>query len=90
MYRGHNLSHMASDEAPLALAQHYYRNLPASKILLIAKILVRRNQHFEPGGLGFIEEIAVFQFLPSTGAGLRDHMALNQETREGARRPIVK
>ena len=90
LHRCDNLRNMGFDETLPPLTQYDNRNLAACKILLIAEIFVRRNQHFESCGLGFIQQFAVFQLFPSTGTGFRDHVAINQKAGESSRRAIVE
>ena len=48
------------------LLQHDQQGDAAShKRLLIPDVLVRRNQHIETGGFGFLDQIAVFKILPA-------------------------
>jgi hypothetical protein len=81
---------MWPDESPSPLTQDHNRNLAAGKVLLIAEILVGGHMHFEAGGLGFVQQLAVFQFFPSSGAGLGDHVAINQKAGKRSRCPVVK
>src|SRR5580658_8340487 len=85
VHRRDDLRDMWFDEGPSSLTQHNNRNLAAREILLIPEILVCGNEHFEPGGLGLFEQLAVLQLLPSTGAGLCDHMAIDQKARKRSR-----
>jgi hypothetical protein len=72
-----NLRNVRFDEAPSPLTQYNNRDLPAREILLVAEILVRRNQHLEPRGLGLIQQLAVSQLFPSAGAAFRDGVVIN-------------
>jgi hypothetical protein len=79
-----------SDETPPSQAQHDNRNLATLQILLVDKISVRRNEHLEPCGLGLSQQIAVFQFFPSTGAGRRDRVAIDQIAGKRSRRSVIQ
>jgi len=50
---------------PTASAEHDYGDFSYPKILLIRDSLVSRHEYFETGCLSGVEQVAVFQFVPS-------------------------
>lgn len=69
-HRRDHLTDTAPDPTPSALAQIHNGDFMAGEILLTAQVLVGRDEHFEPGGLGFIQQLADSQprlnrFTPS-------------------------
>lgn len=85
-----NLRHIRLDDAPSSFTQDDDRDLASGKVLLKAKIAVRRHQHLKTCGLGHPQKFSIFQFFPSSRAGFRHGVAINQVTGKGARCAVVK
>ena len=45
--RGHDVGRIRLNEAPVIRAQHHERDFPSSQILLVAQLLIRRNEQIE-------------------------------------------
>jgi hypothetical protein len=61
----------------------------AAKPILMANVLVRRNQNVEPVPLGRLEEIAVAQFMPTHPKGMSDFDA-GENRPQTARNAVIE
>jgi len=68
----------------------HYGNLAVLKVLLMAEIFVRGDKHLDTCRLGSFQQLAVVQFLSSTGARLRDHVTINQKAGNRSRCPVIE
>jgi hypothetical protein len=90
VYCRNDLGNAGLDKCPASLSEHDDRNLAACKVLLIAEILVRRHQHFKACGFGLVQEVAIVQFFPPSGAGFRHRVVVDQIAGECARGAVVE
>jgi hypothetical protein len=59
-------------------------NPSSGKVLLIPDVPIRRDQHFEPGSLRGIQQVAVGQPVPSPISRLRQRMFLEIDAQRGS------
>jgi len=71
------------------MLKHHKRDLAIPKVLLMPDVVVRRDQDFETGLLGDIEQLAVRQFFPPPRPRLLHRMA-GEETGETSRRAVIE
>jgi hypothetical protein len=57
---------------------------------LIAKVFIRGYQHFKASRFSLLQELSVFQFFPSAGAGFRNRVMVDQIAGESSRGAVVK
>lgn len=77
--RGCNRVRVRADSRPTGGQQHHDGEAAAGEILLIAKILIGRDDGFETGGLGGAQEVTVLQIAPVSFVG-RGDLVSGQET----------
>src|ERR1700733_6705769 len=65
------------------------RDLAIPKVLLMPDVVVRRDQDFETGLLGDVEQLAVPHFLPTPRPRLLHSMA-GEETGKTSRRAVIE
>jgi hypothetical protein len=61
----HNALNMGLDQPPSALSEHDYSDFAGGEILLIAKVLIGRQQDLKPGCLGSAQQFPIFQLVPT-------------------------
>ena len=77
------------DHRPLGVPENDERNPARSQVLLVADVLVGRDNHVEARPFGRLDQIAVGEFLPSAGTRLFDDMAI-EEPCQPARHPVIE
>ena len=71
------------------MAQYHKGDLPPSKVLLMAHVLVAGQKHVETGPLRLGQQVAIGQRIPSSVFGLNDGVG-RQESGDAGRRYVVK
>jgi hypothetical protein len=85
-----NLRHTGLDESPSSFSEYDNRNLATCQVLLITQIFIGSHKHFKTRSLGLVQKFSVFQFLPPTGAGFRNLVAIDEIAGESARCTVVE
>lgn len=65
---------LAFDARPTGCGQHNDCDLATREVLLISEILVGRNQNGKAAFFGLLQQVAVFQIVPTKLEGCRDLM----------------
>lgn len=65
IHRSHDPFNVAAQNGPLLIADYHKRDFPALQVLLVADVLVRREQNFETFRLGCRDQLAVNEAIPS-------------------------
>lgn len=69
---------MEPEDRPLRAAKDNDGNVPRCQVLLISQILVRSDEHLKSGRLGYVQQFAILERVPTLLRGRSNDVAFQK------------
>ena len=89
LYRSSDTVKVTPDLWPLLVAEDNDRNSSPGKILLVAYVLVRGQEHLVTGFFSLLQQLPILQFVPA-GLARKSYVMTSEAAGDGLRRAVIK